>query len=99
LTQVSSVGKRFLAQEEFIENKPSGKHIRCWTCRLGVIMALRGKVVRIKFVDDLLCDRVAALSSGTCEVKTCQAYPSVAPNENRRRVERSVYNLVRVSMR
>ena len=99
LTQVSSVSKRLLSHEKLIEDKASRKYIGRWACCLGMVMALRRKVVRIKLVHDLLRNRVTALSPGTCEVKACQAHPSVTPDENCRRVERSVYNLVRVRMR
>jgi len=55
--------------------------------------------VCIKLVDNLSRYRVTALRPRTSKVKACQAHSSIATNENGRRGERSVYDLMSVSMR
>src|SRR5262249_40262863 len=99
LTQVSSVSKRLLAHEKLVEDKTSCKHIGGWTRRLWTLMAFRSKVMRIKLVDNLLRNGMATFNPGTREVKACQAHPAVTPDENRHRIECSMYNLMGVRMR
>jgi len=77
LTQIGSVGKWLRAHKEFVEDKSGRKHIGRWARCLGMTMALGGKVVCIKLIDNLSRYRLTALRPRTGKVKTCQAHPSV----------------------